>query len=104
MRRPINPTTAEKPAPGRSAGFLIVSDQDFTSPLPGALRPFLPVDEAERAAKATALTRVSDKKKIGGIDPRGVEIGDLDGSLSKGQHGRLSVLRDVMSSKLSTPV
>ena len=55
----------------------------------------MPCAPRQWAAREAAPARVSDEKKVGGVDPRGVEIGDLDGSLSEAQHGRPSVLRDL---------
>jgi hypothetical protein len=47
-------------------------------------------DAATTGAQPTRprSVRASDEEEVGGVDPRGVELGNLDGSLGESQDGR----------------
>ncbi|SIT59926.1 hypothetical protein BQ8794_90091 [Mesorhizobium prunaredense] len=73
----LGPMTAEQAAPAHAALFLTIN-QNFTSRaalVALAGDSFQPMGQGR--GQETAPARASDEEEIGGIDPRGVEIGDL---------------------------
>jgi hypothetical protein len=105
-RRKLTPMTAEKNQRWAcSARFLIVSDQDFTSPAAlSASRPFPPVDEASGRPGQPPLPSSQTKRKSEVSTRAASKLAISTVPSAKASTVDCPSCATVMSSKLSTPV